>query len=97
MIGILERYKVFVLSDVPRLCEAEFKDITAEQAPRIEAQLGLDQLRDRCVKLLGRTVADHESWEDLVDEVVGRHLEQHDQHRHWHWPMLPDSPRRLTL
>lgn len=72
MIGILDRAHAFWEFDVPRILAEEFGDMTDEQAARIEARMGLDQLRAWCVKVLGRPVAEDEPLEKLVDEIWSR-------------------------
>ena len=80
-IGIVERYKAFIHHDAARILEAELGDITEEQWNRIEAQLGLEDVRTNVIKTLNRTVADNEAFEDLVGEAFERQFEVFDKMR----------------
>lgn len=81
LVGMIERYKTFLIHDVPRIAEEELGDITDEQWKRIEPQLGLDQTRACLIKALDRPVADDESLENLGVEAVERQFEALETHR----------------
>jgi hypothetical protein len=80
-VGIVERYKAFILHDVPRILEQEFGDMTEEQWKRIEPLFGIDDARIHLVKLLNRPVADTETLEDLLDEAFERQFATFDKMR----------------
>lgn len=75
MITIMERYRTFLIYDLPRIIEEELGDITEEQWKRVEPQLGLDNIRAYLIKVLNRPVADDEPLEKLADEVFERVFE----------------------
>lgn len=81
MITIAERYKTFLIHDVPRILEEEFGDMTEDDWKRIEPQLGLDKIRASLIKALNRPVADDEPLEKLVSEVIDRQLENLEKQR----------------
>lgn len=87
LVGVVERYKTFILHDVPRILAAEFGDLTEEEWQRIEPQLGLDKLRAELVKALNRPVSDDEPLEKIADEVLERqweHFEMMKQNAFYH-------------
>ena len=76
MIGIIERYKTFITSDLERISKEEGWDkITDEQWEKFWPLLGEDKMRQYLTRVLGRPVADDEPLENLVDEALGRQLE----------------------
>jgi hypothetical protein len=81
LVGIAERYKAFIIHDVPRILEQEFGDMTEEQWQRIEPLFGMDEARVHLVKLLDRPMADTEALEDLIDEACERQFEALDTMR----------------
>jgi hypothetical protein len=81
LVGIAERYKAFILHDMPRILEQELGDITEEQWKRVEPLFGINEARVHLVKLLNRPVADTETVEDLVDEALMLQLEVFDKMR----------------
>ena len=72
LVGVVERYKTFVLHDAPRIWEAEFGDVTEEECQRIEPRLGLDKLRVLLIQVLNRPVSDDEPLEKLGEEFLER-------------------------
>jgi hypothetical protein len=73
MMGIVERYKTFILHDVERdFIEAGLDKLTEEKWEKIWAAFGKDKLRKRLIEILERPVADDEPLEKLVDEVLER-------------------------
>jgi len=79
-IGCLERYKTFILKDIPRIWEKEGLDrITEEQWRKIEPRLGLEKARQYYLKVLNRPEDDPTSSEDLVIEMLERQLEHHEK------------------
>ena len=75
MIGIIERHKLFLKHDVPRIFEEALGDMTEAEWNRLEPLLGLDKLRAHLIKLLNRPVAADEPTEALAEESAQRHLE----------------------
>ena len=98
LVGIVERYKAFVIHDVPRILEEELGDVTDEQWKKIEPLLGLDKVRARLIKVLERTVAADEPVGKLVDEVWERQSERLEQQRRTaFFHVAQQSPRVASL
>lgn len=96
MIGILDRARAFWEFDAPRILAEELGDITEQQAKRIEPRLGLDQLHARCVKVLGRPVAEEESLEKLLDEIWDREVAHKERIRQAAFRHVAQQPPKVA-
>ena len=81
MLGVMERFKAFSKVDVPRMLGEDLVGLTKERAAKIEASLGLDQWRARCVKVLNRPVAQDGPLESLLEEIGHRQMAYHERLR----------------
>jgi len=76
MMGLIERYKTFITSDLERISKEEGWDrITDEQWERCRPMFGEDKMRQHLIRVLGRPVADDEPLENLVVEALERQFE----------------------
>lgn len=95
-IGIVERAKAFWEHDVPRILATEFASVTHEQWEKIEARLGLDQLRTQCGKALGRRVATDEPLAKLLEEMACRQKAHLDQVRQTALMQVAQQPPKVA-
>lgn len=88
IIGIIERFKTFLVHDVEQIfIEEGFDKITDEQWERIRPQFGEEEARHHLVRVLERPVADSEPLGDLVAEAIERwfeHFEKSKSNALWH-------------
>lgn len=74
-IGIIERYKVFLNRDVPRILEKEgLNDLSSEQWERIQPMLGEESAREYYLKILSRPADDPTPLEDLTELAIQKQL-----------------------
>lgn len=75
-LGILDRYKVFLNNDVPRILEKEgINDISPEKWGKIQPLLGEENARDYYLKVLNRPVDDPTPLAELTELAIQKQLE----------------------
>ena len=75
-IGIIERYKVFLNHDVPRILEKEgINDISPEKWEKIQPLLGEETAREYYLKLLKRPADDPAPLAELAELAIQKQLE----------------------
>lgn len=74
-IGFIERYKIFLAKDVPRILNEEGLDnISEEDWAKIQPRLGEEQMREHYLKILERPADDKASLSELLDIALERQM-----------------------
>ena len=74
-VGIMERYKTFLACDVPRILKADGLDkISEKKWAKIQPQLGEEQARQYCLKVLERPANDEASLSELLEIALERQM-----------------------
>ena len=74
-IGFIERYKIFLAKDVPRILKEEGMDnISEEDWAKIQPRLGEEQMREHYLKILERPADDKASLSELLDIALERQM-----------------------
>ena len=75
-VGIMERYKTFLIVDVPRILDEEgSNDISQEKWKKIQAVMGEETAREYYLKVLKRPADDPTPLEDLAELAIQKQLE----------------------
>jgi hypothetical protein len=82
-IGLMERYKTFLLKDAPQILKAEgLTKLSKKRAEKLQAAWGEEQERQYYLKILGRPTKDKTRLEELRTIVIEKsftNLEMHKQ------------------
>lgn len=82
MIGLFERYKIFIARDVERIfIEAGLDKITDEEWERMKPMLGFEQYRAVLSSALGSPLVDDEAVKNAVEELLRQQLERLEKSR----------------
>jgi hypothetical protein len=74
-IGFIERYKIFLAKDVPRILNEEgFDNVSEEEWAKIQPRLGEEQMREYYLKILERPADDKASLSELLDIAIERQM-----------------------
>jgi hypothetical protein len=75
LIGIMERYKTFLATDVPRILKEEgLNKISDKKWGEIQPLLGEEEARQYYLKILGRPADDNTPSSELVEIILGKQL-----------------------